>query len=148
MSLENYVMATSKSFFSLFFLSLNTILSALKRGEELIKTTGLACIYITLQEIQSRWFNYFVVSFSLEKRVVLVVYEFWPFKWHELWHFVLVSCNRGSQGAGARFGAGGSLRSGAASQFTGTAPGLSGASSVPHGVGQTTNDPWGQVKVW
>ena len=53
--------------------------------------------------------------------------------------------NSGTQGAGARFGAGGSLRSGATSQFTGSAPG--GGPSAPQGTTRTFNDPWGQVKI-
>lgn len=51
----------------------------------------------------------------------------------------------GTQGAGARFGAGGSLRSGATSQFTGSAPG--GGPSAPQGTTRTFNDPWGQSQV-
>ena len=54
--------------------------------------------------------------------------------------------HRGSQGAGARFGAGASLRQGATiNQFTGGAPGYGGASSAPQDVSQPSNDPWGQV---
>lgn len=53
-----------------------------------------------------------------------------------------------SQGAGTRFAAGGSSRSGtSARQFTGGVPGFGGGSSMPMGVTQTNNDPWGQSLV-
>lgn len=54
----------------------------------------------------------------------------------------------GSLGAGARFGAGGSLRAGAPNMFSGSGPGYGGAPpSGPQGAPRTTSDPWGKPQV-
>lgn len=54
--------------------------------------------------------------------------------------------NRGTQGAGARFAAGGSLRAGTTSMFTGSGPGYGGAPSGQQGTARTQSDPWGKVR--
>ena len=80
-----------------------------------------------------------------------------PFPWERLmgppwaataqqWRDFSSSWNSGSLGAGARFGAGGSLRAGAPNMFSGSGPGYGGAPpSGPQGAPRTTSDPWGKV---
>ncbi|KAL9987685.1 hypothetical protein ACROYT_G002032 [Oculina patagonica] len=53
----------------------------------------------------------------------------------------------GTQGAGARFAAGGSLRAGATGMFSGSGPGYGGAPTGPQGTARTSTDPWGKPQV-